>query len=143
MDHETTLSFAGDTAKAFFRLFENEAAFGEAFTLSSAEHHTWREIASMYEEIGGLRYIEIDDRDFIDECCRGNVYAWQQLRYDRCFDRVIDNGKLLAVTGMKQEDFTPLEIALRDRLTAYDGMIYDKNLNDAMDECLRKREISE
>ena len=40
--------------------------------------------------------------------------AWQ-LRTDRLFDRVIDNGKVLAATGMAQKDLMPL----------YDGLRYE------------------
>ena len=38
------------------------------------------------------------------------------LKYDRLFDRRIDNSKILAATGLKSEDFTPLEDGIKIEL---------------------------
>ena len=48
----------------------------------------------------------------------GGVNDWNkwQLRYDRMFDRIMDNSKVLKTTGMKQSDLT----------TLYDGLSREK-----------------
>jgi hypothetical protein len=48
----------------------------------------------------------------------GTDSARWQLAYDRLFDRVVDNSKVLRVTGLKQADFTPLRRGLEKELTA-------------------------
>lgn len=138
MDIQGTLSWAGDFGKAVVRLILNERAFCEAFTISTSEHHTWREIAEIYKEIGGLDYITVDDEIFISELYDGWVCAKQQLIYDRCVNRVIDNSKLLAVTGLKQENFMKLKDGLKMELSSYDGKDYNESMNLKMDALLKK-----
>ena len=60
---------------------------------------------------------------------------WYKHIYDRFFDRVIDNSKILSVTGMKREDFMPLEKGLELELNAIRGKhIWSPNrYNDSMD----------
>lgn len=141
MDIQGTLSWAGDFGKSVIRLIRNEKAYGEAFTVSTSEHHTWREIAEIYRKIGGLNYVTVDDKTFIDELYDGSVYAYQQLNYDRCFNRIIDNTKLLEATGRKQSDFMKLEDGLRRELASYDGSLYSEKYNTRMDQLLAKMGI--
>ena len=142
MNIQGTLSWAGDFGKSVIKLFFNEKAYGEAFTISTSEHHTWREIAEIYRKIGGLNYVTVDDKTFIDEIYDGNVYSYQQLKYDRCFNRVIDNAKLLEATGRKQSDYMKLEDGLRKELISYDDSSYiPGKTNDRMDQLLKKMGI--
>lgn len=141
MSVEGTLSWAGDFGKAVIRLIFNEKAYGEAFTVSTAEHHTWKEIAELYKELGGLKYITVDDETFINELYDGSPYAKQQLLYDRCYNRIIDNSKLLSVTGLKQSDYMKLGDGLKMELSAYDGEDCNEPLNTKMDELLKKLKI--
>lgn len=120
MDCEATMSWAGDVAKMFAAILLNRAAFGETYTVSTSEHHTWREIAEMYGRIGGLKYITVRDEDYI-ELIGGGIYAEQQLKYDRCYNRIVDNSKILSLMGASQEELMPLEEGLRmeyENLTA-------------------------
>jgi nucleoside-diphosphate-sugar epimerase len=112
-----TMSWAGDVAKMFAGLILNPAACGEAFTLATAEHHTWGEIAEYYREIIGLNYIAADKEDYL-KILGGLPERRYQLDYDRLFDRVVDNSKILRVTGLKQEDFMPLRLGLKKELSA-------------------------
>ena len=97
----------------------NEKAFGEAFTAATAEHRTWGEIADYYKDICGLRSIWVDQTDYlkcvVPEYERFPFPGRWQLVYDRLFDRVMDNSKILAATGMKQEELMKL----------YDGLRYE------------------
>ncbi len=112
-----TMSWAGDVAKMFARLLFNPAAFLERFTLATAEHRSWGEIAEYYKEIIGLEYVAAESEDYVN-IMGGYAGARYQLAYDRLFNRVIDNSKILRVTGLKQEDFMPLRRGLAQELAA-------------------------
>ncbi len=114
---QATMSWAGDVAKMFSGLVLNPAAYSEAFTLATAEHHTWGEIAEYYKEIIGLNYIAVDKEDYL-KIMGGTPGARYQLAYDRLFDRIVDNSKVLRVAGLKQKDFMPLKSGLEKELSA-------------------------
>lgn len=116
LDCQTTLTWGRDVAKMIARLVLNPKAYGEAFTTASAEHHTWRDIAALYAETIGTCLREVSLEDYIR--IMGGVY---QIRFDRLFNRVIDNRKVLAATGLSQTDFTPLAEALPRELVAFRG----------------------
>ena len=112
-----TMTWGGDAAKMLSRLLFNEKALAETFTVSTSEHHTWGEIAEYYRDICNL-HVEWVDKEIYLQCIAPSkyllVYRWQ-LDYDRLFDRIIDNSKILAATGLKQSDLMPL----------YDGLKYE------------------
>ena len=114
-----TMSWAGDVAEMIARLLFNEGAFGETFTVATAEHHTWGEIAEYYQDICGLKALWVDQEDFLnivaDDYKRFPYANRWQLIYDRLFNRVMDNSKVLSVTGMRQENLMKL----------YDGLKYE------------------
>lgn len=104
---QATMSYAGDVAKMIARLVGNPAALGEVFTVSGSDHMTWHEAADAYASVLPLEVCECPLPDF--ERARGGVY---QIRYDRMFDRVVDNSKVLAATGMGNEKL----LSMRDGL---------------------------
>lgn len=110
---QATMSWAGDVAKMISRLVLNKAAFGEIYTVATAEHNTWETIAEYYKKLIGLKYVAVDKEDFLSCLTKGNKQPirWQ-LDYDRLFDRVIDNSKILNIAGIKQSELT----------TVYDGL---------------------
>ncbi len=112
-----TMTWAGDTARMFAGLLFNPAALRECFTLATAEHHTWGEIAEYYKEIIGLEYVPASTEDYL-KIMGGSAGARYQLAYDRLFDRVVDNSKILRVAGLKQADFMPLRQGLTKELAA-------------------------
>ena len=134
---QATMSWAGDVAMMIAKLLFNEKALGEAFSVCTAEHRTWGEIADYYKDICGLEAVWINQEDYIrildpDPC--SHAARWQ-LGCDRLFDRIMDNSKVLSVTGMKQESLKKL----------YDGLKYEIGrcprdlewkVNTAMDEYL-------
>ena len=113
MKKQATMSWAGDVAKMLSALILNPEAYTETYTVSTAEHMTWEEVAKIYEEIGGLKYVTVDDDTYVDIVSGGSIYTKQQLVYDRCFDRIVDNSKILAISGLKQEDLMSLKEGLR------------------------------
>ena len=134
-----TMSWAGDVAKMIERLLFNEKALGETFSVCTAEHRTWGEIADYYKDICGLESVWVDKEDYIRLLCGDPCYPqfrWQ-LEFDRLFDRVMDNSKVLAATGMKQEELMPLYDGL-EREIARCPKDYPWRTNTAMDEFLAK-----
>ena len=122
MDIQATMSWAGDVARMIAAIVCNEKAMGETYTVSTSEHHTWREIAEYYKDLIGLKYEIIPAERFIDLWAGGKspenvnrIHAEWQLYFDRCFARVIDNSKILDLMGEKQSDLMPL----------YDGLKYE------------------
>ncbi len=113
MDKQATMSWAGDVAEMLARILFNEKCFGETYTVSTNEHHTWREIAEMYKRIGGLKYVTVDNDTFFKIYAQDKAYVVWQLEYDRMYDRVIDNSKILRDTGMKQSELMILEDGLK------------------------------
>jgi hypothetical protein len=99
------------------RLLFNPGAIGERFTLATAEHRPWGEVAEYYKEIIGLDYVAAETEDYL-KILGSSKGAWYQLAYDRLFERIVDNSKVLRVTGLKQEDFMPLRRGLEKELTA-------------------------
>ncbi|MDY0040177.1 MAG: hypothetical protein RBS57_07670 [Desulforhabdus sp.] len=114
---QATMSWGGDVAKMFAGLLFNPAAFRECFTLATAEHRSWGEIAEYYKEIIGLKYVPADTEDYLKNLGSTDG-ARYQLAYDRLFQRIIDNSKVLQVTGLKQENFMPLRSGLERELSA-------------------------
>ena len=110
-----TLSWGGDAGRLIGGLLFRDAALGEAFNINSAEHHTWQEIADYYKDICGLEAVWADKEDYL-KILSPDPYAmgkrWQ-LDYARLFDRIVDNRKVLEVTGMKQSDMRPLYDGLK------------------------------
>ena len=116
MDKQATMSWAGDVAKMLSSIILNSEAMRQTYTVSTSEHMTWREVAKIYEEIGNLKYIKVDNETYLDIVADGAVAARQQLLYDRCYDRIVDNSKILALCGMKSSELMPLKEGLMREL---------------------------
>ncbi len=134
---QATMSWAGDVADMIAGLVCNEKALGETFTAATAEHHTWGEIADYYKDICNLDALWVDKEDYIrilqpDPYSR---HARWQLEVDRLFDRIMDNSKILAVTGMDQKDMMPLYDGLKQEITRC-PKDFPFPVNTAMDEYL-------
>ena len=111
---QATMSYGGDVAKLIALLVGNSAALGESFTVSGSDHMTWNEVVSAYAKVLPFEVMGCDLAMF--ERVRGGVY---QIRYDRMFDRVVDNSKVLTVTGMKPSDMTGMADGLTRELKVY------------------------
>lgn len=145
MEVETTMSWAGDVAKMLARLLFNRESFGEVYTTATAEHHTWREIAEYYGELGGLKYTAVDKEEFLHILSPGKDILdgnrWQ-LEYDRMLNRVMDNSKILGVTGLNQSELMPLKEGLRRELSELPEKVKwqwaDDGVSGRMDKYLEK-----
>ena len=112
------MNWSGDVAKMISRLILNPKAYGETYTVATAEHHTWREIADFYVDLLGMEYVTTDIDTFLNIFDKHTDWGRWRLMYDRMYDRVIDNSKLLRDTSLLQGDFMLLKDALRLELSA-------------------------
>lgn len=111
---QATMTWGGDVARMIALLIGNDQAMGEAFTVSTAEHQTWRTVADIYARIVPLVVKDCPMAEF--EQAHGAKY---QIRYDRMYDRIIDNSKILTATGLTQEQLTDTRTGLQTQLHAY------------------------
>jgi hypothetical protein len=66
--------------------------------------------------------------------------ARYQLIYDRLFDRIMDNSKVLEVTGMKQSELTTLYDGLKRELAGVNADTFAEAKNSpVMDQYLKER----
>ena len=123
-DKQATMSWAGDVAEMIARLLFNDKAYREIFSVSTSEHMTWGEVADIYNKLIGLEAVWIDMEEFLaivsDGAKNPGAYRYQ-LIYDRLFDRIMDNSKVLEATGLKQSDLSTLYDGLKRELEGVDA----------------------
>ena len=113
-DKPATLSWGGDVAKMIARILFKEEAKRETYNVCSAEHRTWEEIAAYYHDLVGLEAVWVDKEDYLKILSpEGKINVRWQLEYARLFHRITDNSKILALTGMKQEELMPMYEGLK------------------------------
>ncbi len=145
MNKQATLSWGGDVAKMIARLMFNEKAYGEDYNVATSEHHTWKEIAEIYNEICPFKYVTVSTEDYLGIIGDGATWTKYQLIYARYFNRITDNTKILEATGMRQEELMTLRDGLRhefERSKDFDWKkceCYDRNVK--MDAYLREKGI--
>jgi len=135
MNKQATMSWAGDVAKMLTSIILNKEAFRETYNVSTSEHMKWEEVAKIYQEIGNLKYITVDDETFLNIIAPGSIATKQQLLYDRCFDRIVDNSKILSFSNMKQNELMPLKEGLQRELSnvTAEDIGYNQKVNERMD----------
>lgn len=116
---QTTMTYGGDVAKAIAGLIGNERALGEAFHLTGIEHRSWSDVLDIYlnvleKEIGMQPKVYMPESSLGLTKVMGNTY---QVRYDRLYNRVFDNTKLLSAIGTMP--FTSMEDGLGSCLSEF------------------------
>jgi len=94
------LDWAGNSGKLIANLLFKEGVIGEAYTISTAQNLTWEEIADIYTELLGVKF------EWKPASFSYDNWNW---RYDRLYDRVIDNSKVLKATGLSSSDFKSIK----------------------------------
>ena len=117
-----SLTSGDDVAEMLLRLLFLPQAQGNDYNVTSSESHTWSEIAAYYREIFGITTEWVDEDTYLrfrnpDYDPVAHKWMKWQMHYARLFRRVYDNSKLLAATGLRQQDFLPL----------YDGLLDIRN----------------
>ncbi len=143
-DKPATLSWGGDVAKMIARILFKEEAKREAYNVCSAEYRTWEEIASYYHDLIGLEAVWVDKEDYLKILSpEGNINVRWQLEYARLFRRITDNSKVLALTGLKQEDMMPLYdgLALEIGNIPKDHVPEDSAVGIRMDEYIKDHNL--
>ncbi|MBR5869178.1 MAG: hypothetical protein IKZ21_07000 [Clostridia bacterium] len=143
-DVPATLCWGGNVAKLIARILFKEEAKREFYNVCSSEYQTWGAIADYYKELVGLEAVWVDKEDYLailDPEVKTST-RWQ-LEYARLFRRITDNSKVLALTGVKQEEL----ISMYDGLKLEVGNIpedyefTDSPIGLRMDEYLAKHQI--
>lgn len=111
LNADATMTWAGDVAKMIAGLTLNKRAFKESYSIATAEHHKWQEIADFYKELIGLNCVPVSTETYLG-FFGNSLTAKFQLKYDRCQRRIMDNSKVLEHAGLKQEDLMPLRDGL-------------------------------
>lgn len=137
MNVQGTLSWAGDFGRMVSRLILNPYAFKEVYTVGTAEHHTWKEFADIYTKIAGLKYFTVPAEEYLT-LFDSNIASTQQLYYDRCLNRAIDNSKILNATGIKQSELMKTEDGLKMELSTLDINNLARCGDNIMDELYKK-----
>ena len=138
-----TMTWAGDVAQMIATILFNGKALCEDYSVCTAEHRTWGEIADYYKDICGLEAVWVDKEDYLAIVAPDpyqRFHARWQLEYDRLQPRIMDNRKILDLCNLQQKDLMPL----------YDGLKYeigrcpaDLNLpsHERMDEYLKQHNL--
>ena len=107
------LDWSGNSGKLIANLLFKKEAVGEAFTVSSAQNLTWGKIAEYYTELAGTQFEWVGLDEFKTAYPKTDKFI---LYYDRLFNRVIDNSKILKVTGLNDSDFLPIKSGIKIEL---------------------------
>ena len=138
-----TMSWAGDVGRMIARLVLNEKALGETYTVSTAEHHTWGEIADYYRDLTGMKVIWVGMEDYLKSFCNQATRkirgARWQLQYDRLYNRIIDNSKILDAVGMKQNELMPLYDGLKREIDQLPRELFAPETVDVVDLWLKEQ----
>jgi nucleoside-diphosphate-sugar epimerase len=115
-DMTAGLDWAGNSGKLIAHLLFKECDFREAYTISTAQNLKWGEVADIYADFlnARFRWISVDDYIKENEKVRKDPFI---LKYDRLFDRKIDNQKVLMATGLKKDDFVSVRDGIKYELS--------------------------
>ena len=119
--HETTMTYGEDVGKAMTALIGNDLALGEALHITGTDHMKWSGVAEVYmdvieEETSHRPELHTPDSSERLSAIMGNT---MQIKYDRMYDRIFNNSKLLQTCGQMDMHFTPMEEGLRKSIKAY------------------------
>lgn len=143
-DKPATLSWGGDVAKMIAHILFKEEAKRETYNVCSAENRTWGEIATYYHDLVGLEAVWVDKEDYLAILSpEGNINVRWQLEYARLFRRITDNSKVLALTGLKQEDLISMYNGLKLEIgnIPADYIPEDTEVGLRMDEYLKQHQL--
>lgn len=111
------LDWAGNSGKLIANVLLCDSTKGEAYTVSSAQNLTWGEVANIYTSLIGAEFKWVSTEEYSVHQHGTSELPWI-LKYDRLFNREIDNSKILKATGLKKEDFVSIQDGIKIELEA-------------------------
>lgn len=111
------LDWAGNSGKLIANVLLCDNTKGEVYTVSSAQNLTWGEIADIYTSFIGAEFKWVSTEEYSIYQHGTSELPWI-LKYDRLFNREIDNSKILKATGLKKEDFVSIKDGIKIELEA-------------------------
>ena len=109
------LDWAGNSGRLIANLLFKERAWGETYTISSAQNLSWGEVAAVYAGLLKAKIEWVTLEEYIQHNVKLHENPWI-LKYDRLFDRRIDNRKVLETTGLQKGDFISIEEGIKIEL---------------------------
>lgn len=114
---KTTLTYGDDVAKAIATMAEKKKGLGEIVQITCSDFMTWEDVLNLYlavieEEKGNKPAVFMIDESAYLSNSIGNTYKW---KYDRSYDRVFDNSKIMSICGNDIE-FVSMRKGLREVL---------------------------
>lgn len=127
---KTTMTHGDDVARAIAALIGNSKALGEVFHITGKDHMKWREVAEIYKQVlEGYTDCNVEiyepETSEVLSVIMGNA---SQIKYDRTYDRVFDNTKLIDVCGEGFE-FIQMREGLKRCLSDYLNLPDNKRIN--------------
>lgn len=105
--HITTLTYGADVAYCISRLINNDKAYGEIFHITTDQYIKWGEVLNLYCDVYKKVTGETAKIKLIDKALNlDNDIAKYQVLYDRYYDRIFDNSKILSIV----QDFSFTDI---------------------------------
>ncbi|MBQ5777840.1 MAG: hypothetical protein IIV97_03370 [Oscillospiraceae bacterium] len=115
-DATAGVDWAGNSGKLIANLLFKEGTINERYTISSGQNLTWGEVADIYSDLLGVSVEWVSEEAFVENYPEAMGWKKWAYLYDRKFDRLIDNSKVLAATGLTKGDFTPIRDGLAEEL---------------------------
>lgn len=107
------VDWSGNTGKLIANLLFKDGVFREAYTISSAQNLKWGQVADIYTELTGAEFEWLDTEAYLKV---HPIVDRHILKYDRFFDRQIDNSKVLKATGLSDKDFLSIREGIKIEL---------------------------
>ena len=114
-DYTAGLDWAGNSGKLIANLLFKPDAIGEAFTVYSGHGLTWGEVAERYSMLTGVKIRWCSEEEYVRNTPKTVKEPWMW-KYDRKWNRDVDCSKILRVTRLSQNDFTPIEKGIQHEL---------------------------
>lgn len=126
----TTMTYAGDVARAIKALVGNKNCFGEDFNLTGTDYKTWSEVLEIYRNTLALK--EIATSVYMTPITWNLRYKSKyQVLYSRYFDRIFDNSKISKFVDTTR--FISMEDGLTKCLTDFlknPNFVYDEYIEN-------------
>lgn len=104
---ETTMTWAGDVARMIYALVLNENAFSQDYNVVTSEHIKWEEVLKIY-----TNNLNLEVRETSLELYKKVVSNEYQVKYDRMYDRVMDNSKILDIAKIESNSLMTVKEGL-------------------------------